>query len=439
MLKTLSNFFDKLLRKYTPDSFVLAIFITTLTLILALVYTEASIKDLTLYWGNGFWSLLPFTMQITMVFVGGSVLSSTPLVQTILRKVAHSLKTPHQAVYVVSLFAFATCWMNWGFGLVFSGLLCRAVIKAVPHTNFRLLVAGAYSGFLMSQGGMSGSIPLTIATEGNFNQAAIGGLIPVTDTIFSSFNLIIVTSMMATIPLMYWYLSRLEGPSAQPYVLPEPPAPETPERHTLELAERLEYTSILPRALGGFGVFFMILKCLRGEWSLELNSVCFLLLFLAILLHKNVRNFVRAVNEACGLVGSIILQFPFYAGIMGILQNSGLATVLSNMFVQIANPDNYGLLTAYSASILNLFIPSGGGKWAVQSPVVIESAKAIGAYMPKACMAVAWGGACGNMLQPFWALPLLAIAGLKVRDIMGYCILSFIVAASIVSVVFVFM
>ena len=183
----------------------------------------------------------------------------------------------------------------------------------------------------------------------------------------------------------------------------------------------------------------MLLKYMRGEWSLELNTVCFVLLFLALLLHKNIRSFVNAINEACKLVGSIVLQFPFYAGIMGILQQSGLATVLAQMFLQIANPDNYCLLTSYSATVLNLFIPSGGGKWAVQSPVVIESAKALGVAMPKACMSVAWGGACGNMLQPFWALPLLAIAGLKVRDIMGYCILSFFLAVSIVSAVLIFL
>ncbi len=432
MIKDIANFFDGLMRKYTPDPFVLAFFLTITTLGLGLWVTPFSFEDMISFWGEGFWSLTPFTMQIIMIFVGGFSLSTTPPVKKFLRHVAQKMATPSQAVYFVTLISCLGCWLNWGFGLVMAGLLCREVVKVMPHVNFRLLVASAYSGFLVWHGGLSGSIPLTVATPGHFNEKSIGYLIPVSDTVFSFYNLAIVAGLMIFLPLTNWYLSRTEGASTSPFVLPEDPS-EHLEKPQLEPAERLEYSRLLVRSVGALGLTFLVLQVWRGRCSLELNNVCFLLLFASAFFHRNLKAFIKSIDGAVGRSGAIILQFPFYAGIMGILKGSGLAISLSEIFVKISTAENYSLLTFYVSALLNLFIPSGGGQWAVQSPVVIATAKALGADLPRACMAVAWGDAWTNMIQPFWALPLLAIAGLKLRDIMGYCLISLIVSGLIIS------
>ena len=180
----------------------------------------------------------------------------------------------------------------------------------------------------------------------------------------------------------------------------------------------------------------MGIKIAHGTFSLELNNVCFLLLFLALFLHKNIRVFLGAVNDAAKRVGPILLQFPFYAGITGILKGSNLASVIAQFFAKAATPETFDIISFYVAGFLTLFVPSGGGLWVIEAPIVIEAAKALGTSIPKACMAVAWGDAWTHMIQPFWALPVLAIAGLKLRDIMGYCVIMLLVSGVVISAAF---
>ncbi len=434
-VNTSANFFDRLMRQYTPDPFILALILSAIVLVASVVCTDATPQQVILSWGDGFWKLMPFTMQMVMVFVGGYVLASTPLVKSFLDKVSKHVKTPGQAILVISVVSCVGCWMNWGFGLVISGLLCRELGQSVPKGNFRLMVASAYSGFLVWHGGLSGSIPLTIATPGNFTEAAIGGLIPVSETLFAPFNIVAVISLTVLIPLVNW-LMGVNAAKSYVTVIAEQEKKVSEKNHVPVPAEWLERSKWISRIFGGLGLGYVLIRILNNKFALSLDMVNFLFLFLALFLHKNPREFIKVIEGGASRVGPILLQFPFYAGIMGMLQGSGLDTIIAGAYVKVATPETFNLLTFYTAGFLNLFIPSGGGQWAVQAPIVIQAAKELGANLPMAAMAVAWGDAWTNMIQPFWALPLLAIAGLKLRDIMGYCVMALFVSGIVLSVVF---
>lgn len=435
MIKSIASFFDKLMRKYTPDPFILALFLSLIIFGLGYVLTPASLTDMVVYWGDGFWSLMPFTMQMAMVFVGGYILATTPVVSSILRKTAKKIKSPHQAVFVVSFISCAGCLINWGFGLVIASLLCREIIKVVPNANFRLMVASAYGGFLLFHGGLSASIPLIVATPGNFSEAMIGRVLPVQETLLSPLNLFLSGVLVILMPLVNWYVSRAEGVQKTKYKLTDEEdyiAEPEGEEHKGP-AEKLELSRSIGLIAGAVGLAYVGVKIHQGKFSLELNNVCFLLLFLALFLHKNIRIFLGAVNDAAKRVGPILLQFPFYAGITGILKGSNLASVIAQFFAQVATPDSFDIISFYVAGLLTLFVPSGGGLWVIEAPIVIEAAKSLGTSIPKACMAVAWGDAWTHMIQPFWALPVLAIAGLKLRDIMGYCVIMLLVSGIVIT------
>jgi short-chain fatty acids transporter len=430
---------DKLLRRYTPDPFLFAILLTFILFFAALYMTPSSASDIVLYWGDGFWGLIPFTLQMVMVLVGGYVTAVAPPIQKALIHLSKIVKTPGQAVILVTLSATLGCLLNWGLGLIVGGMMCRHVIKQVPTANFRLLVASAYSGFLVWHGGFSGSIPLTLATPDNFSEKLVGGLIPVQETLLSPLNICAVLGLFILLPLTNFWLSRQED--INPVVVPnfegEDSKTETPDpHHALSPAEKIEKSRLVSYAIAGLGGAYLLIQALSGKLSLNLNSLNFIFIFSAIFLHKTPESFIKAITEAAKKVGPILLQFPFYAGIMGMMVSSNLAVLISEAFVNISTVKTFPLLTFYSAGLVNIFVPSGGGQWAIQAPVVLAAAKEIGANIPLASMAVAWGDAWTNMLQPFWALPLLAVSGLHLRDIIGYCLVVLITSGTLLSILF---
>jgi short-chain fatty acids transporter len=388
------------------------------------------------YWGDGFWNLIPFTMQMAMVFLGGYVLAATPLVNGFLNGIACRVKTPGQAILITCFVSCTGCWLNWGFGLVVGGLLCRALGRTVPNVNFRLLVASAYSGFLVWHGGLSGSIPLTIATPGNFSEATIGRLIPVQETIFSTYNLLACALLFILLPILNWLVGANDTQNYTTYIKEEDVHEINAPKSSNVPADHLENSKLICLFAGGAGLLYVAFEFMEGNFKLQLNMLNFLFLFLALFLHKSPKTFIKSLEKGAGGVGAILLQFPFYAGIMGMMQGSGLAEVIAGAYVKFATPESFNVLTFYTSGLLNLFIPSGGGQWAVQAPVAIKAAQELGVDIAKTAMAVAWGDAWTNMIQPFWALPLLAIAGLKLRDIMGYCVMALFVSGVVLSAIF---
>ncbi|GGA65507.1 short-chain fatty acid transporter [Ornithinibacillus halotolerans] len=433
MLGSITNFFDRMVRRYLPDAFLFAIILTFVVFILGIVFTKNSPVEMVGYWGGGFWGLLTFAMQMSLIVVTGYILANSPIVKKLLERISRLANTPGQAVILVTVVAIIACLINYGFGLVVGALLAIHVAKRVPSADYRLLMASAYSGFLVWHGGLSGSVPLTIATEGHFLQEKMG-LISVTQTIFGGMNLFIVGTLLVSLPILNSLLmkSKQGTGSIDPELLQlQQTRMEATEKEEEEIinkeeqtpAERLENSKLISLLIGFLGLAFVIYHFVSNGFDLNLNIVNFTFLFLGILFHGTPRNFLNSVNGAVKNAGGIIIQFPFYAGIMGMMLDSGLSDQLSEWFVSISNEFTLPWLSFISAGILNFFVPSGGGQWSIQGPIMIDAALNLGADTAKTAMAVAWGDAWTNMIQPFWALPLLAIAGLKVRDIMGFCVM----------------
>ncbi|MBK1698153.1 short-chain fatty acid transporter [Rhodovibrio salinarum] len=430
MLRTLTRGSVYMVERYLPDPYIFVLLLTLVVFAAGMGIEQQSPLEMVQYWGNGFWNLLTFGMQMVLVLVTGYVLASSPPFKRLLQTLARLASTPGQAIVLVTVVSMIAAWINWGFGLVIGALFARQLAQVVPRVDYRLLIASAYTGFLVWHGGLASSVGLVIATEGHFAQDQIG-VVPTSETIFSSFNLLLVLSILIVIPVV----NRMMMPPADRAVTVDPQklaqeeaqAPVTIDRP----ADRLENSVILAQAVGLLGLAFLVYYFVAGASSLNLNIVNFAFLFLGIMLHGRPSSFLNAVQEAVKGAGGIVIQFPFYAGIMAMMIDSGLAESLSNLFVAASNEVTFPLFTFLSAGIVNMFVPSGGGQWAVQAPVMLDAAERLGVSVPRTAMAVAWGDAWTNMIQPFWALPALAIAGLNAKDIMGYCLVVLLVSGVI--------
>ncbi|MEW8969377.1 MAG: short-chain fatty acid transporter [Mesobacillus sp.] len=434
-MKTLVSFFNRIMQRYLPDPFLFVIILTFVVFGLGLIFTDSGPYQMAQHWGGGFWSLLTFSMQMVLVLVTGHVLASSNVFKRGLGALASLAKSPGQAIVIVTVVSMIASLINWGFGLVIGALFAKELAKKVQNVDYRLLIASAYGGFIVWHGGISGSIPLTIATEGHFSQDLIG-IIPTDQTIFAGFNLLIILIMLLVLPLV----NRMMMPSKDQTVTVDPALLEadfqaaTIEQGAMTPAEKLENSKIISLMIGILGLVFLFYYFATNGFKLNLDIVNFLFLFLGILFHGTPKRFLEAVVNAVKGASGIIIQFPFYAGIMGMMTASGLAAVMSEGFVAISNEFTFPFFTFLSAGLVNFFVPSGGGQWAVQAPVMLDAAQTLGVSIPKTAMAVAWGDAWTNLIQPFWALPALAIAGLKAKDIMGYCVLMLVVSGVIISV-----
>ncbi|MAS09241.1 short-chain fatty acid transporter [Salinisphaera sp.] len=430
MLRVLSRPAVRLVERYLPDPYIFVLLLTLIAAVAAIVVEGQTPQAVMRYWGDGFWDLLKFSMQMLLVLVTGFMLASSPPVRRLLDGLAGRVSSAGGAIVLVTVVSIVASWINWGFGLVVGALFAKALARQI-RVDYRLLVASAYSGFVVWHGGLAGSIPLTIATPEHFMADRIG-VIGTGDTIFALFNIVILAVLFVVIPLV----NRLMLPPEHESVMVDAEQlaePEPTPAHFDRPAAYLEHSTILAWLVGFAGLFFLADHFLLQDGGLNLNVVNFLFLFLAIVLHRTPRALLDSLNEGIKGGAGIVIQFPFYAGIMAIMVDSGLAESLSRMFVSIASADTLAFWSFVSAGVVNLFVPSGGGQWAVQAPVMIPAAQELGADIPRVAMAVAWGDAWTNLLQPFWALPVLAIAGLKAKDIMGFCLIQLLITGVIIA------
>lgn len=437
-MKSLILFADKALRRYTPDPFVIAIILTAVTYVLAIAMTESTPIVAIEAWGGGFWNLAAFTLKMAMILLGGFVVAKSPPVHRLVLKLVEYVNTPAQAVLFCTFAALIASWVNWGFGLVVGGVVALEVSKRVPRAPFRVLVASSYSGFLVWHAGLSGSIPLALNTATDtITRDVVGQVIPLAETTFGTVNLIALASIVVLLPVINWLMLKSVGEQGDPldsvYVKPEKPKPAPTGD---DAPSWIENSFLLALVLGGLGAFYLYAITSAGKFKLNLDSVMFIFFMAGLLLHGSPVKFVKCVEEAVPKIAPILIQYPLYAGIMALLVQTGLATQMSEFFVRVANKDTLPLMTFFSAGLVNLFVPSGGGQWAVQAPVVLPAVEQLGADLNKTIMAVAWGDAWTNMLQPFWAVPLLSIAGMKIKDIIGLLLIVLISSGVVLSVVF---
>ena len=439
MFKKLTNGCVHLVNRFLPDPFIFCIILTVIVFIAALPVTQAGPIALVNAWGTGAWNLLAFSMQMALVLVLGSALANAPAVKRLVSAIASIAKTPFQGIVVVTLFSVIACWINWGFGLVVGAILAKEIARQVKGIDYRLLIASAYSGFVVWHAGFSGSIPLALATpdppgaEGTL-AAATGGavteVISTSQTIFAPWNLVIILICLVCMPLINAKMHP--SPDEAIVVDPELLAEEAREyRKPVTPAEKLENSPIPSAIISVAGVVYLVYYFMTAGFNLSLNIVNFIFLILGIIFHKTPISYVNAISDAAKGAAGIILQFPFYAGIMGMMvftpeNGISLAAAISNFFVSISSEVTFPVFTFLSAGIVNLFVPSGGGQWAVQGPIMMPAGLQLGVSPAITGMAIAWGDAWTNMIQPFWALPALGIAGLSARDIMGYCLVTLI-------------
>lgn len=449
MFKKITNASVALVQKYLPDAFLFAIFLTIITLVLGGIATGQSIFDMINHWGNGVWSLLAFSMQMVLVLVTGHTLASSRPIKKGLTRLASIAKTPTQAILAVSFVSAMACWINWGFGLVIGALYARELAKQVEDVDYRLLIASAYSGFLVWHGGISASIPLTLATASNDLSAMTAGAvtqaIPTTETIFSLTNLVISFGLIFTLP----FINRAMHPEKKLTVTVDKSllvdTEEDPSFYKNDTpADKVENSKVVNYIVFAFSMVYIVNHFIKNGFDLNLNIVNLIFLTFGILLHQTPRRFIHAIGEATKGASGIILQFPFYAGIMGMMtgvspEGLSLAGVISNWFVSISTARTFPLFSFLSAGIVNFFVPSGGGQWAVQAPIMMPAGAALGVPAAKTAIAIAWGDGWTNMIQPFWALPALGIAGLGARDIMGFCLLDLVYSGIVICLVLFFM
>lgn len=421
--------------RFMPDPFIFAILLSFVILGVTLVATPHSFPELVGFWGDGFWGFLPFSMQMCLILVTGYALAQAPPVRRLLDLMVDLPKSRTQAVVMVAMGACVTAWLNWGFGLIIGALLARDVGLSCKRrgisVHFPLLAAGGYAGLTVWHGGISGSAPLTVADSGHFLEEAIG-VLPFSTTVLSYWNLILTLVLWVAIPatlVLFHPKEGVEDIQLEPSPPPEKAAPATP-------AERLEHSPIIVVLLVLMAVIWWLVK----RPTLGINAVNFAFLFLGLALHGSAKAYADALAEGCSGVAGIVLQFPFYAGLMGLMKSSGLIASISAGFVGVSHTvqEATGLQLFYvliflSAGLVNMFVPSGGGQWGVQGPIAMDACNNLGLDPSVAVMAVSYGDQWTNMLQPFWALPLLAITGLKARDLIGYTIPIFITCGIIFS------
>ncbi len=430
MIKRMGDYFSDWARKYMPDPFIFAILLTFLTFIMGIIFTPNGPFKMVLHWYKGFWTLLTFAMQMSLILVTGYALATTKIVQSFLRKIASIPKSTPVAAALVAGVAIIAAYINWGLGLIVGAVLslevARQGMKSGRKFHYPLIVAAGYMGLATWHQGFSGSAPLLVATEGHFLAKEIG-VIPVAKTILSPLNLFMIVLMLVFIPLVIYMMAPREEHEIKTILDYNPEALKEEEEVTEEekkawvLADRLENSVTLSMLVGLGGLVYIIYYFAKNGFKLNLNIVNFTFLIIGIILHKRPISYVKAIAEGVKGCAGIILQFPFYAGIMGMMKYSGLVKVIAGWFVAISSSGTYPVLTYISACLVNIFVPSGGGQWAVQGPVMVEAAKVLHVSIPKTIMAVAYGDQWTNLFQPFWALPLLGITGLRARDIMGYC------------------
>ena len=441
MFQKLIRFCVKLVQKYLPEPFIFAVILTLLAIVIAIPVCHQTPLEVIEHWGNGVWSLLAFAMQMALVLVSGSALAAAPSIKKGISALASKPKTPTGAIALVTVISAIACWINWGFGLIVGVIFAKEIARKMRGVDYRLLIASAYSGFVVWHAGLSGSIPLTMATPGSglkeITKGALQNPVPVSQTILAPQNLIMVSIVIVAIVMVNALMHPKKGMviAVDPALLYEEEPTSAPKASSP--AEKMENSRLLAWIIALLGLSYLVIHLFVRKSAFDLGSVIMLFLFTGIILHGTPLAYVRAFGKSVSGAAGIVLQFPFYAGIMGIITGVGasgicLGTVISNACVAISTPKTYPLFTFLCAAILNMFVPSGGGHWAIQAPIMFTAGAALGVDPGLTGMAISWGDAWTNLIQPFWALPALAIAKLNAKDIMGFCIIDLFVTGLII-------
>jgi short-chain fatty acids transporter len=430
--------------RWVPDAFIFALLATALVVVAGTA--TASLPEVVDAWGRGFWELIPFTLQMCLVIITGHVLASSRPIGQVIRRIAGWPRTPRQAVALVALFAMVSSWFNWGFSLVFSAVLAREVAQRVKDVDYRALAASSFLGLgsIWAQG-LSGSAALQMASPGALQPqirdiVAHGGLVPggivsLTHTIFLWQSFVAVAIEIAVVVAIMWFAVEAGG-SGRPgragreglASVAQPVAPALPVSPAVP-AQWFEHSPILSWFVVALGTAYLVRYFAATDNPLNaitLNVINLAFLLVGFLLHGTPARLMRAVHDATPAVWGVILQFPFYAGIAGIITSTQLNERLAAVFVNASTPSTFPPLVALYSAVLGVFVPSGGSKWVIEAPYVMAAAHELNVHLGWVVTSYDLGEALANLVQPFWMLPTLAILGLRARDVMGYTFVVFL-------------
>ncbi len=481
MLQILGAFCVRLAHQLIPNPFVFAIILSAIIYAMGVTLTDTGPLQMVGYWYDGFWELLTFTIQMIALLLFGYVLASSPPVRRVVVWAARFPRNSGQAIILITVLAMVFAYINWGLGLIVGAIAAREVCKQAKgrgiKVHYPLAAAAGFSSLMVFAGGFSASAPLLMNTDGHFLFDEYG-LIPISETILAPYNFIIILAWMAVMPFVYramhppmheteeiedvheasddattaarQYAAATGSPPTgtanaayqeahgtdDGYGAVEPSASGSAvmtehaghEPAGRSLAERLDNAPILTLGIALPGLGYIAYHFFTRGFDLNLNIVNFTMLIFGLLAYKTPIAYVQAIDEGIKACGQIALQFPFYAGIMGMMAGSGLITIFAGWLVAVSNVYTFPLATLISAAIVNLFVPSAGGQWAVQGPLLMEAAETLGVDYGLTIMAFTYGDQLTNGIQPFWMLPLLGVTLLKARQILGYTAVIMIVA-----------
>lgn len=449
--------YSKVFKYLLPAPFTIALVLTVVTFFTAFFFHDHENEHLGFafkllqYWENGFWdsSLLVFALQMMLMLVLGHVLALAQPVNTLILWFVRYCTNTSRAAAFVTFCTVLVSLFNWGLGLIFGAIFARKVAEYASQNglkiNYPIVGAAGYSGLMVWHAGLSGSSLAKVAEPGHlkhlmaglFNETEINALperISYWETVGSTMNITVILLLLLILPLSMYMIGKLVSPSVLRISsrnelmddLNDPPIG----------AERLDYSRWVSLFFGGVILFYIGRKVLV-VYEMEVldfftpNNINLLLFALALLLHQNLASFLGAVDKAITGASGILIQFPLYFGIMGIMKHTGMVQEMADFFIGIANATTYPIVTFLSAGVVNVFVPSGGGQWALQGPIIVQAANEMGLPLSKSILAMAYGDQLTNMLQPFWALPLLGITGLKAKEILPFTLFLMIIGGII--------
>jgi short-chain fatty acids transporter len=427
-----------LFEQVMPDPFVLSIGLTFVVILLAFGFApHASLPVILSSWYEGTFHILGFALQMILILATGYAIADAPLVQRGLRALAAGARTPARAALLVFPIVGVAAWLNWGLGLIVGALLSREIARRVK-VDFAWLVAGSYSAWSICNSGLSSSIALSQASHGNalnLVEKATGHVIPLTETIFAPF--VFVPTVAVVVVMTAIFIAMHPKPE---YVVAftdatsdDAPSPADADPHArgaarTSFAARAENSMLGTLLLLALGVGYLAMTWHAKGFDLDINTTILIFLLIGLALQRTPIAYADAIRRAARQTGSMLLQYPVYGGIMGMMTGTGLASAIAKTFVAIATPVTLPLFSYLSSLIITLLIPSAGGHWAVQGPFVLPAALSLHASVPRTAMGVAMAENVSNMLQPFWAVPVVAIAGIRIQRVMGYTAVTFVVS-----------
>jgi short-chain fatty acids transporter len=449
MLNALGSSLSTRLKHWIPEPFVFALILTVGMAAMAIAFTDSSLNNVIDDWYQGFWMLLEFGMQMILILATGYCIALSPIVSKFIDKLATLAKTPGAVYLLVMVVGGLFCLISWGW-VVLTAVLARELAKRVAGVNYAYLVACVYISSQPWVAGLSSSIPLVLNTEGNFlvSTGVLDGLIPVTLTLGSLLNYVYLAAYFLTVPLLMWMLKPQPDTSSSLADIKDDGHAESmtvAEEAKLQnlsgnsVSDRLNNSHWLQIIVAVAALSFIARHFLNNGFDLNLNIMIFTFMAIGLLAHQSPMRYVVAMKRSCSNMSGIIFQYPFYAGIMGIMMFSGLGAVVSGWMADGASIQSLPFLAMLSGAVIKFAIPSAGGEWAVIGPALTETALQLSQALPaeqvqalvaRVAMATAYGETSSNLLQPFYLLVILPIMGAGVRiharDVMGFLVLPFL-------------